>query len=935
MEWFRRLTSSLRLRHRLVISLSVFALVPIMIASWIAVSVILRGLDQGLAQSTDRQLRVGLNLLQRRVYGVGLEATRLAREGELFLALGQGRGAIQEYLSARSPYMSAAFVHIVDQYGQMIAGRQVGKYRGPAAQELVSLDPGTTFLGLLEPRVEIVPIGAGLVVRAVAPILDEGGGVLGWGIVSESIGIEMAREVKQALGTEVILFSRMSSKSVASSFGRLPSGNGPAIDVVDSVSKQVYQGDVLLKNQDLFQGQYTVGYAPLVNASEDIVGMFAVAVDRKAVISAKAAATRTLALGAVGAFIFALILAGWLSRRITRPIAKLHQGALAVARGDLEHTMEVPAGDEIGDLAAAFSDMTTSLKENQARLGARMRELVALHEASRALSSEIDLEQVLGKIVDSVVRVLDVRVCALWVAESREESEVNRLRLGAVRVRLPGQRVTVSGQQGAQQIRWLAQFAQEVARQRSVRRVDRVEENEALRTAAKQADIRGALLAAPLEHKGAVVGVIVIGRGIDGMPFSDADVNLVTTFADQAAAAVEHGRLYEEVRVFSEELEAKVKLRTSELTSINAELQRTITELRDTQSQLVLSERLAGLGLLVAGVAHDINSPSAAIQGSVVSLAETVRRLTAMAGRLTEVGLDGQRWRQFVALAQEKGAALAQLPVPPPAQVRRRSRELAKQLESVGVSEGSAANNARRIVELAAPDTFVDQMVELIGGKDAMGSPELRADVLVGYITEYVYLHRSAATIRNAIERIQRIVGSLKRYSHLDQKAAMVYVDIHEGIENTLIILDHVLRAITVRRRFGTIPKIPLYPDELNQVWTNLIHNAAQALRGQGTIVLETKRDRDGVVVRITDDGPGIPEEVMPNIFDPFFTTKSKGEGTGLGLGIVQQIVAKHRGRISCESKPGCTCFEIWLPGELLESQEPPMVRSQDGEKEE
>ena len=128
------------------------------------------------------------------------------------------------------------------------------------------------------------------------------------------------------------------------------------------------------------------------------------------------------------------------------------------------------------------------------------------------------------------------------------------------------------------------------------------------------------------------------------------------------------------------------------------------------------------------------------------------------------------------------------------------------------------------------------------------------------------------------------------------------------------MILQYELRDITIVRKYGELPEVPVYVDELNQVWTNLIHNATGALQGRGEIAIETGLSEGGATVRVIDNGPGIPADVIPHIFEPFFTTKPKGEGTGLGLGIVRQIVDKHRGKVSCDSRPGRTCFEIWLP---------------------
>jgi signal transduction histidine kinase len=178
-------------------------------------------------------------------------------------------------------------------------------------------------------------------------------------------------------------------------------------------------------------------------------------------------------------------------------------------------------------------------------------------------------------------------------------------------------------------------------------------------------------------------------------------------------------------------------------------------------------------------------------------------------------------------------------------------------------------------------------------------------------------MHRTASTVRHAVGQIQRIVGALKTYSHLDQQAIRSDADLHEGLETTLALLHHALRDIVIERRYGVLPRVSVFVDELNQVWTNLIHNAQQALGGKGTIAIETLVDGSAAVIRVIDDGPGVSSDVLPRIFEPFFTTKPKGEGTGLGLGIARQIVAKHGGEMRCESHPGRTCFEVRLPIEV------------------
>ena len=169
--------------------------------------------------------------------------------------------------------------------------------------------------------------------------------------------------------------------------------------------------------------------------------------------------------------------------------------------------------------------------------------------------------------------------------------------------------------------------------------------------------------------------------------------------------------------------------------------------------------------------------------------------------------------------------------------------------------------------------------------------------------------------IEEATRRISTLVSAAKNYSHMD-RAGHEWVDIHEGLKSTLTIMTHRLRGITVVKELDrTLPKILAYPGELNQVWTNIIDNAAAAMDGSGTLTVRTSRDGDQVLVEICDTGPGIPPELQRRIFEPFFTTKGVGEGTGLGLDISWKIVVnRHGGDLRVVSSPGDTRFEVRLP---------------------
>jgi signal transduction histidine kinase len=174
-----------------------------------------------------------------------------------------------------------------------------------------------------------------------------------------------------------------------------------------------------------------------------------------------------------------------------------------------------------------------------------------------------------------------------------------------------------------------------------------------------------------------------------------------------------------------------------------------------------------------------------------------------------------------------------------------------------------------------------------------------------------------AAELSDSAERMSRLVGAVKAYSYMD-RGDVVDTDLHEGLDTTLIVLGYKLKhtKIAVERHYDrTLPKVLARGSELNQVWTNLLDNAIDALGKSGTITIRTRAESECAVVEISDDGPGIPEDLRERIFEPFFTTKAVGEGTGLGLDTARRIVEeRHHGTIAVESRPGETTFRVWLP---------------------
>ncbi|MEZ4402481.1 MAG: ATP-binding protein [Kofleriaceae bacterium] len=926
--WPLRQIAGARLRTKLALALSVAALLPMLVVASLASGVVLGSLDRGLQGDVERQLDVGLNLTLRAVERLGADAVQLGDDESLAAAVADSSTAVHAVLAKAGPHLPSALVQVFSADGRVVTGEVIGgdearfselavDAAGPAVQQALAWSRRVTL--------ELSP--KGVVVRAAAPIVTPGLELAGAVVLSVPLDGAFADGIKGALGVDVLIGSLnagVTTSTVRDRDGRRLS----ALQVPPGVLQQVRERRHPVVTVAIAGREHAVAWTALEDDRGRAVGLFAVAIDRRSLTRAQQVAFRSLAIGVAVALVFALGLSALLTRRVGRPIATLHRGAVAIARGELEHVIDVPAGDEIGDLAMAFKHMTSALKVNQQRLAARMREMVALHDAGRAMSSVIDLDQVSGKIVESIARVFDARVCALFAVAPGLRADEPRVTVAAARVRRSEPGASLGGgdevDAGA-----LTPVATQVARLRATLRIDDAEADPRRRDAAMAAGIDGSLMATPLERKGVVVGVLVLGRPRTSRPFLEADANLLATFADQAGAAIENARLYAQVRDASEELEGKVRLRTAELTAINGELGRALGDLRNTQAQLVLSERMAGLGLLVAGVAHEINSPSAAIRGAVEGMTAAIAHLAQPMGELVAAVPDPAARRALFARIEASARQLAGERMPTGPGVRRAARELRAHLAPV---LGDAATElGNRLADAGAQPAGVTALLA--------AAPAAAAEATLVYLVEYADVHRSSLIIADAIVRIQRIVGALKTYSHLDEEPTRVGADVHEGIETTLTLLGYAVRDITLVRRFAPLPAVPIFVDELNQVWTNLIQNAVQACGERGTITIETEVAPapaevgvagfaptpgepaagavDGVVVRIVDDGPGVPAEVLPRIFEPFFTTKPKGEGTGLGLGIVAQIVAKHGGRVWCESGPGRTAFSVWLPRQV------------------
>jgi signal transduction histidine kinase len=326
--------------------------------------------------------------------------------------------------------------------------------------------------------------------------------------------------------------------------------------------------------------------------------------------------------------------------------------------------------------------------------------------------------------------------------------------------------------------------------------------------------------------------------------------------------------------------------------------------IRETTRVETQRDKLAALGKLSAGLAHELNNPAAAAGRAAASLREALEMVRDASIRLARHALSAEQRESIIQLEHEATLFVPEVPTDALAQSDR-EEQIGGWLEKHHVA--NAWKIAPVLAEMGVEVPRLDTLARDVGAG-------VVSDALVR-IASILTISRLIREIENSTRRISELVRAIKEYSYMD-RAAMQEVDLHQGLENTLTILGHRLKGgIKVVREYGQdVPRICAYGGELNQVWTNLIDNAIEAMQGQGELRLRTALELDRVLVEIRDNGPGIPADVQPHIFEPFFTTKGVGEGTGLGLDTVCRIVRNHHGEIRVNSQRGDTRFRVYLP---------------------
>lgn len=330
---------------------------------------------------------------------------------------------------------------------------------------------------------------------------------------------------------------------------------------------------------------------------------------------------------------------------------------------------------------------------------------------------------------------------------------------------------------------------------------------------------------------------------------------------------------------------------------------------RSSEAQVRQREHLADLGTLSANLAHELNNPAAATVRATAQLRERVAGMRHQLGTIASGRFDPEVMARLVALQEQTVERVAQdRPHLSPVAQADREDALVDRLEGLGVA--GTYDLAGVLVTAGLDETWLDELCAVFDGQP---------DGPLRWISYTLETEALMDEIEDASTRISTLVAAVKQYSHMDGPTH-ADVDVHPGLESTVVMLGHKLAGIEVRTEFDrTLPTVPAYGAELNQVWTNLIDNAADAVAGapggRGVLVLRTFAEDGHVVVQVSDNGPGIPADVLPRVFEAFFTTKPAGRGSGLGLDNARRIVEqRHRGSITVHSSPEGTTFTVRLP---------------------
>ncbi|MCB1180109.1 MAG: GHKL domain-containing protein, partial [Leptospiraceae bacterium] len=333
-------------------------------------------------------------------------------------------------------------------------------------------------------------------------------------------------------------------------------------------------------------------------------------------------------------------------------------------------------------------------------------------------------------------------------------------------------------------------------------------------------------------------------------------------------------------------------------------LESTLKILKDTQEQLISSEKMAALGQLVAGIAHQINNPIGAIKASNDNLQILMEQMNELALEYsTYLNSNNPEFaNKYLAFSQSIKLSTGILVGK---EYRKKKKDYIEWLDTHDLKD--ADNIGEKLLDLGI-DKKDEKIIEILKTKEGY------------HLFENAYnramIEKNIYNIKIAVDKSAKMIYALKNFSRMTDNSPKLKISIKENIETVLTIYQNYLRDIDLVRNYENIPLLECYPEDLLHLWTNLIYNALQAMEFKGKLEINIRKEDSFIIIDIIDSGPGIPDDLKEKIFQPFFTTKPAGEGTGLGLDIANKIIQRHNGKVVLDSIPGRTSFKVFLPME-------------------
>ena len=647
----------------------------------------------------------------------------------------------------------------------------------------------------------------------------------------------------------------------------------------------------------------TLHYVPFAGASADVVGEFWLYGDERVLLGRLRDGVRDIVITQM---IQLMLLSGLIvlvfKRQVTVHVERIADHLGQLTPGNLGHQLDLDRHlarpDELTLLVEGVNHLQTNLHEHLEQKARYEREL-DLHRAQIEVRTE-ELSKINNALIDAADTLRQLGEIAKDLTMSLDQQEIGTTLHGHLAQLLPVDAfglLTMDTQHDSLKLIYyvadeVRTAATSVALAHPTSPLARAWRESAELVIMSQQQLDADLVpdGAPLRSgvirqliaNGQVIGLVLIKSHAPNA-YRERELEVINSAASYVAIALANSITYEK----------------AELASVQA--RDALDELRQAQSMLIQSEKMAALGQLIAGVAHEINTPIGAVKASGRNIADSLKHtLQNLPTIFRELDADAQqRFMKLIKNASASGEVLSSR------DERVLLNDLTRQFKDADVA------NARYTAGI-----FV-QLRTCTGLEEYL--PLLRhhlSDLILDTAYSLATLVSNTANINTAVDRVTKIIYALKSFSRVDEFNRIGHADLRDGMDVVLTIYQNQIKHGTeLVRKYEELAPVPCWPDELNQVWTNLIHNALQAMDGGGTLMVSIRRIGDEAVVAVSDTGAGIPEAVRAHIFEAFFTTKPVGEGSGLGLNIVKKIIDKHHGRIEVESTVGVgTCFSVYLP---------------------